>query len=1037
MKPNLRTGGLASWSIRRPVAITMLSLTVAVLGLFAFGRLNIDLLPKLIYPEVRVRVIDPGVPARIMEDQVTRLLEEQLAITEGAIAIQSQTSEGTSSIDLTFPYGTDIDIALRDASTRLDRAKRFLPDTIDPPTIYKRDPSQIPVMELIVSSDGRDETALREWVDYEFARWFLNIEGVAATEVGGGLVREIQIEVDQEKLASRGLELADVINTLKNENLDVASGTLYSGNRQLSARTHGRLQSVQELSRLPILRNGESGLHNITRLGDVARTLDTHQDERLRVRLNGVPGVKLSIQKQPQANTVAVVDSVTERLAWFEQQNLLPDDIRIEKVGDQSSYVRAALTSASMAALSGALLATLAVYLFLGNWRGTFIIASAIPLAMLITLSIMGASGLTLNIMSLGGLALGVGILLDNTIVMLENISRHQASTTDNETAAIEAAAEITSAITASTTTNLAAVIPFLFIGGLIALLFNELIITLSASILASLLVALTLVPALGARMQHRTTAPATQAIMQWLQNKYIAMLQKSLGRPAIVFVVTLPLLFASVWILSNSKEVFLPDMDQGQINISVTGDPGIRLDELDRAMMQIESLLLQKTEVHSVFTTSGGFVFGRMAREISNQGSFNVQLTPVTERDTDSKTWSQNIKKEIDALQLSGYTVRTTVSGIRGIRLGESDKDVSLRIQGSDLDTLTRLGNDITQRIRDIPSISDVQHSYEEQSVELVLEINRERAADYGLHAQQIGAALNIALDGEIISDYFSGDRKYDLRLRLNKSRIQSIRDLDSIIVGMKNNRAIRLRDVGHLEILPAPATIYRDSQRRMVEISATLQPGITLEEAMADINSTLNDFALPEGYNIYDGSALDSLREGKKTGGILLALALFLVMVVMAVQYESVSNPLIIIFGATFSIIGVAFSLWLFLDGEFSMPAKIGMILLVGIVVNNSIILLEQIGIQRESGHDLFNAISSAASLRLRPILMTTLTSVVGTLPLSLGLGEGSEMLQPLATVTVFGLIFAMIISLLLVPTVYYLVNGRRMQTEKQKHE
>jgi hydrophobe/amphiphile efflux-1 (HAE1) family protein len=1029
MKQRTRSGGLAAWSIRRPVAITMLSLTVVVIGLFAFEQLNIDLLPRLIYPEVRVRVLDPGVPARIMEDQVTRQLEEQLAITENAIAIQSQTSEGSSSIDLTFPYGTDIDIALRDASTRLDRAKRFLPDTIDPPTIYKRDPSQIPVMEFVISSSERDELALRDWVDYEFARWFLNIEGVAATEVGGGLIREIQIVVDQEKLASRGLTLTDVVDTLNQENIDVSGGTLYSSNRQLSARTRGRLQSLQELSRLPLLRKGESGLNKTTRLGDVAKLLDTHEDERLRVRLNGVPGVKLSLQKQPQANTVAVVDAVNARLQWFKDQKLLPADIQIAKVGDQSSYVRSSLQNASMAALSGALLATLAVYLFLGNWRGTFIISSAIPLAMLVTLAIMGVSGLTLNIMSLGGLALGVGILLDNTIVMLENISRHQAQKSDHEQAAIDAAAEITSAVTASTTTNLAAVVPFIFIGGLIGLLFNELIITLSASILASLVVALTLVPALGARMPHTHATPFTAGFMQAAQKKYTRWLHASLQKPALIFIITVPLLVVSLWSLLNSKEVFFPDMDQGQISISISGDPGIRLQELDKAMTRIENLLREQDEVETVFTIAGGFVFGRTTRETPNQGTFNVQLKPLSERNVDSKTWSSTIKKKIEAMNLPGYTVRSTVSGIRGIRLGESDQDVSVRIQGNDLDVLARLGGDIATRIQDVTGIEDVRHSYEEQSTELVLDIDRNRAADLGLNARDIGEAINIALDGKVVSDYFAGDRKYDMRLRLDKTRIHSIQDMQRIIVGMKNGRAIRLSEIGKLSLQPAPATIYRDSQRRMVEISATLQAGYTLDDVMENVNARIAEIKLPEGYSLYDASALNTLREGQKIGQILLALALFLVMVVMAVQYESLTNPLIIIIGAVFSVIGVALGVIVMLHGEFSMPAKIGMILLVGIVVNNSIVLLEQVEIQREAGNDLLDALITGAQLRLRPILMTTLTSVVGTLPLSLGIGEGSEMLQPLAAVTVVGMILSMFISLLMVPTMYYLIHRNRV--------
>lgn len=1030
MTARIRTGGLATWSVRRPIAVTMLALTVVVIGLFSFDRLNVDLLPKLIYPEVRVRITDPGVPARIMEDQITRQLEEQLAITEGAISVQSTTTEGRSSVDLSFPYGTDIDIALREASTRLDRAKRFLPDTIEPPVIYKRDPAQIPVLELVVSSQTLDPVELRSWVDYEFSKWFLNIDGVASTEVGGGLTREIQIIIDQEKLAAAGFVFQDVIDTLQKENLDIASGTLYMEKRQLSTRTRGRFRDVKAIGQLPLVRDSQQNIDSAVRLSDVARVLDTHEDEKLRVRLNGTPGVKLSIQKQPTANTVAVVDAVLAQLEWFRAQGLLPSDIVVDKVSDQSTYVRYSLRNASMAALSGALLAMFIVYLFLGDLRRTLIISTAIPLAILVTFAIMGVSGLTLNIMSLGGLALGVGILLDNTIVILENISRHQAGETNNEQAAIEAAAEVTSAVTASTTTNLVAVLPFLFIGGIVGLLFSELIITLTAAIAASLMVALTLVPALGARIRKKPDARQSRIeyILNPLRRMYIGALEKVIRHSVWLFLITIPMMLFSAYILYDAKDEFFPDMDEGRIYIGITADPGTRLEQLDISVSRLEKLFMEDADVSSVFTTSGGRIFGRSEYQSSNTASITVQLKPLDVRSLNSKAWVKKVEQEIRTLQIAGMKIIMRVASIRGVRLGSGDDDVSIRISGPDLDILYESAEEVVRLIKDVPGIGNLSHSYEEQIEELVLNIDRERAADLDISAEDIGRALSSALNGLIISDYIEGDRQYDIRLRLPKVMTQSARDIMNIIVSVQANKIIRLKDVAVAEINPTPSEIRRDGQRRIVEIAASLKDDAVLSTVMKEIYQRLERVDLPEGYSLYDGGSLDTLKQGQQTGYILLGLALFLVMVVMAVQYESLTNPVIIIIGALFSIIGVAIGVETVLGDLLSMPAKIGIIMLVGIVVNNSIVLVEQIEIQREKGEALLAAILSAAQLRLRPILMTTLTTVVGMLPLAIGLGEGSEMLQPLATVIVFGLSFAMLVSMFIIPTLYFLMSRGR---------
>lgn len=1034
MRHRFRSGGLAAWSINRPIAVAMLALAVIVLGVFSIGRLSIDLLPHIIYPEVRVRILDPGVPANIMEDQITRQLEEQLAITEGAISIQSSTSEGRSNVDLSFPYGADIDLALRDASTRLDRAKRFLSTTIEPPIIYKRDPSQIPILELAISTTKRESRALRDWVDYDFSNWFLNIAGVASTEVGGGQQREIQILVDQERLASLGLDFNVIKTTLEKENRDYPGGRLYTGNREVSSRTSAKIIDPRQLGNLP-LKIDDNDEQNPIRIRDVARIIDTQEEARIRVRLNQNPAIKLSIQKQPEANTVDVVDAVMQRLSWLEQQNVIPDDISVSTTSDQSIFIRHALNNAITAVISGAILAMLVVYLFLGDLSRTIVIGLAIPLAIFVTLIIMALSGLTLNIMTLGGLALGVGMLVDNAIVMLENISRHQmADSTDDNEYAINAAREVNSAIVASTSTNLAAILPFLFIGGLIGLLFSELIITLSAAILASLVVALTVVPAYGAKYTRPTAGQsdrhAFNRAFTKVQHLYLELIRFILKKPLQVIFLLVPLLLFSVMYLTQGKQTFLPQMDEGNISVNIRADNGIQLEEMNSVVRQIESLFSADSEVKSVFATVGGFIFGRSEFESSHYSNIKVQLIPANKRHTDSHQWIRRNMKKINDMQLVGIKVHMRVSGIRGVRLSKGDDDISLRIQGDDIEILRQLANAVIDKLESLSGLSNLQQSYEDINEEVVVRIDRERSALLNITPEDIGDSLKAALDGIIVSRFQDQDRQYNIRLRIPRDEANNIASLENLLVGQKDNTPIRLRDVANLVTELTPNKIIRDNQRRIVEISASINGKSTASELLKQIDIRLSDLGLPEGYTLYDGGLKAQLQENRNTGYILLSLAIFLVFGVLAIQYESLRNPVIIMLAMPFTIIGVVSGLLVTMT-PLSMPVWLGLIMLAGIVVNNAIVLVEQIEIEREKGSELLEAIVASARLRLRPILMTTLTTAVGMLPLALGIGEGSEMLQPLAIVIVWGLIFSTMVSLIVVPSLYLLFYRQAART------
>ncbi len=1019
-RPNHRGGGLAAWAIKRPVATVILTLAVVVLGLFSLGSLSVNLLPDIIYPRINVRISDPGVSVGVMEERVTRQLEEQLAITEDATSVDSTTSEGSSVVRLGFEYGKDIDVALRDASTRLDRARRFLPKTIEAPIIYKRDPSQRPVMEYVVSSMDKSPVALRDWADNVFARWFYNIPGVAAVEVGGGLQREVRVLPDQQKLAGMGLTVADIVRVLNDNNINEPAGRMRLSGLEYGSRTEGRLTTLAQLAALPV----PVGDNETVRLDEVARIEDGHEEEKLRVRFNDIPGVKVSIQKQPQANTVAVVDNITARLDWLRANQLIDPDVRVNKVSDQSVYIRDSLRNAVWAVLAGSILAMLVVWLFLGSWRYTLIIGTAIPVSIFVSFIIMQMAGLSLNIMTLGGLALGVGMLVDSTIVMLENIARHrQLDDASPQRAGELAAAEVYSPVVASTTTNLVAVLPFLFIGGLVGLLFRELILTIVAAIAASLIIALTLVPSLAVRSRLASGRGLAERVMRRLARAYGWLLGKLITWRWLVFFLALAGSVVAAWMLANAKSGFLPDMDNGQVYMHLKADAGISLEGMDRKVRLVESLVQTQPDVLGVFTTSGGWIFGRTQRQIANMASIRVQLTPRSQRDMTSSQWARRFSKVVAAKGVPGLKVYVKASRIRGISAGNSDEGISLKIQGPNLDELVSLADRTISQLKDQPALSNLQHNMEDVRQEFVIDIDRVRAADMGLDLVNISRQIRTAMSGVQAGDLTVGDQSWPIRVMLPQDELNSPEALKSLLVfgETKDRPAVRLGDVATIEPEPAPAEILRENQRRTVEITASISPGYALSDAMAEVRSSMSEITMPKGYHYYLGDAATALQQGRNHSLVLLGLALFLVFVVLAVQYESLLNPLVILLSAPVSLIGVVIGLKL-TGMVVTMPVWLGVIMLAGIVVNNAIVLVDTIQQLYDDSGDLQDSVIEAARLRLRPILMTTLTTVAGMLPLAAGWGEGAEMLQPLAITIVSGLSFALLVSLALAPVLYY---------------
>ena len=1028
---------LPSLAIKRPIGTVALWSVVVVLGAFYVTRLPLDLLPQIIYPQIRASVTYPGVAPEVMEEQVTKVLETALATTENLVRLESETEEGRSGVDLHFRYGTDINFALQDASKNLDRARSRLPDDAEPPTIFKFDPSQIPVYEVGFSSSQRSPVELRDWVDIRLRPQLLTVEGIASVDVSGGLSREIAVTLDQERLRSYGLAVADILQALRDANQDVAAGTVTSPSFELVGKTEGKFRTVEDI-RSVLLPVPGAGQGRRIRLAEVASVEDTHREQRLWVRLDSVPAVKLSVRKQPDANTLAVARDVGRRLEQLAQSRFIPSDVRYEVIADQSFFTSNAVRGVRDAAVMGAALAMLVVLLFLGSVRKTVIIGLAIPLAVLAAFVMMGLGNLTLNIMSLGGLALGVGMLVDNAIVMLENIFRHRAQgASDSEEAAHRGSGEVTSAVVASTTTSLAAVVPFLLITGLAALIFKELILTISFAILASLGTALSLVPMLAAQLGkiRRTSGLERAGPIRWFDGRIDALRDWYRGVAGVAVrrrgwvlggaFLTLALAFV---VMRRLGSEFLPAVDDGNLTVNIQLPPGTAPTRTNELAMRLEELVWGMPNVRHVFTTAGGSLFGASTAERSGRGSITVILDPSTERPgMPAGRWVASLQRRIDSLAVPGARIFVRPPRIRGLRTNVSGSAVSINVQGDDLAELRRIGADVIRRIQGVRGLESVEPSAEEASPQLLVALDRQRAADLGLNVAAVGQAVRVALDGAIPTRFTDRNQEYDIRVRLPRERFQSAEDLGAIALFAGPDRPIYLRDVATVQFKIGPSEIERSNQNRQYRVNGDVNEALaSVGEVNREVRARLADMPLPDGYGLVYGGEEETIRENQRNLIVVTLLAVFLVWVVLAVQYESVTNPFVILASVPLALVGVVALLWV-TGTPLSAPAWLGVILLAGIVVNNAILLVEYVELARhEQGLEAAEAVVEAGAVRMRPILMTTGTTVLGMLPLAFGIGEGTELMRPLAISVVGGLSISMLLTLIVIPCAYLIVHA-----------
>ena len=1030
---------LSAIAIKRHIGTLMLTLAIIVVGVFFLFRLQVDLLPAITYPRIGVRVSAPGVTPEVILEEIAKPLEEALSATEGVTQIYSSTREGSTRINLYFPPGSNLDRALTDTTATFNRNRDLLPDLVTESRVFKYAPSQLPIYEFALESESLGDRDLRIFADEELSRELSIIAGVAAVDVSGGVEEEIRLEVDKTYLHALGIDLDRVTETIRESDRDTAGGRLRGAAGEPLIRTLGKFDSLDEVANLSIP-VGDDRIY----LKDIATIIDRNAEQRVFVTLNGKPAVKISIEKQPDANTVTVIGEVEQKLARLKESGLIPDEMALVTTRNESQFITNSISNVAIAGVTGTLLSAIAVFLFLGSLRQTFIVVTVIPLATLVAIILMKLWGLSLDIFSLGGLALGVGIVVDNSIVMLENISDRVSEVKRKEEVleqAIIASNEVESALIASTATNLVAVLPFLLVGGLFSLLFRSLILTVSFAIAASLLLALTVVPMLTSRLlavgrsRNASALPRSSGVRDlpfliWfakgfdsLTQIYRNTLQKVVRYRLFVLLLVFTILGGGSYALSQelSQEI-LPRINTGEAVLFARFPPGTNLATNQKITSAVDEIIMAQPETEYAFTVKGGFIFGSTTIENLLRSSSTITLKPNTNVDA----FRAKINAEFSKLNLVNTTLRVFPQSVRGLTLNNSpvNADIDLILQGRDIPLLESTGERVLKILSEKAQLASFRPDNDSKQPEIQIIPDRQRLADAGLTVTELGNTVQNAIAGSVVTQLERDNRLIDIRVQLDPNSRQSIAALETLPLLTANNDPIQLRDVAKLTIGEAPGEIQRIDRRSVYIMVGSLNEDVNLSDAIAEVKSILSEIDLPAGITVLPSYAAASSLELQSALKLLGGLATFLVFVVMAVQYNSLLDPLIILLTVPLALAGGIFGLYV-TETAVGATVLVGAILLVGIVVNNAIVMLEKASqLYQTENYTRKDAIITAATTRLKPIMMTTITTVLGMFPLAIGIGEGGEFLQPLGIVVFSGLALATLLTLFIIPCVYVLV-------------
>lgn len=1024
-------------SIKRPAGTIMMMIVIMAVGIAGFLRLPTNMLPDITYPMVKVYVYWNGATPEQIENEVATVIERKMATVDNLDYLESTSEEGVYTLLVNFDFSVDRDVAYQDVLAKMGLVKKELPQDILEPVVFKADPSQLPVVELLVSSDNMSLTQLRTWVENEFQEEFASVKGSAGTALSGGMMREIRVHIDPIKLQGYQISIDEISSRLKNENIDLVGGRVTTENHDYVIRTYGEFASMTEIENLVIRKQGNDAQ---VLLKDVAQVEDHHKLQRIRTKYNGKEGVRISIFKQADANAVTVSDDIALRMTELKEE--LPPSTRIEMIYDQAEYVRLATNGVRDAMLLAALLVTLVTAFFLSGWRRVFSLILSLPVTLLGTFFIMELLGFSINIFTLGGLVVAMTVVLDNSVVMLENITRIQQTEPGTKNAVEKGAVQISGAIITATLTFLSLFVPFLLVPGMASLLFRELVITIAVIIFLSMIVSLTVTPMLMAQLypdskpikrKHSFIVSISDLFINGLIYLYKPILRWSLKLRWLVLLFFLLLLIPGYYFLQKTGSEFLPAADDGLITVKVIMPTGTAMEETDKVLQQVETVISQQDFIHGFATLAGGKVWGLVTTENSFEGELNIQLVPAAERPMDTDEYVEKIRPVVmKAVKVPGATIKVFHTKMKGIRqTGQFDIELEiLASRNESIQDIYRQASLIRNELKDIDYLTGLDISLRLTKPEYQIRVDRAKAFDLNISYEEIANTVKTMVGGTVPTRYKDGAYYYPIRVIMDEREIVSASDLENIYISNNQGVKIPLKTIANVLKATGPVQIDRKNQDRVIKVTANVS-GKSVGEATNDLKQILNQYNLPAGYKMNYGGQSQMLSENMSQMIYILLFALFLGYAVMVLYFESFLKPLIILIRIPLSLAGISFALYI-TGTSISITTLIGIIMLTGMEINNGVLLLTFIDELREQGIGIVDAIKQAAMVRLRPILITDINSLFGLIPLAFAFGDGTEMLKPMAIVVIGGLLFGLLLVFIFIPVVYMILYGKRDEVQ-----
>ena len=1032
---------LPAFAVNRRVTTAMIALILVVVGAVSFSRLGLDYFPDLEYPTVSVITTYRGASPDDIENSITRTVEQTVSSVNGVKKVSSITSEGVSVVQVEFEWGTKLDFAAQDIRDQIGLYKSYLPKGASDPLVVKFNLGQLPIVFWGVTGN-RPAAELKDLIEDEVARRLERIDGVAAAQVFSMDTREIQVVVDKNALQSHGLSLDRIVGALYMDNANLPAGHLIEGHRDYLVRTLGEYESLDDIRNTIV---GATSAGAPIYIRDVAEVRDAFKESRYIGRIDGKNGLFLLVTKRSGANTAVVGDAVHKELETL--RKALPADIAFRPVMDQSKMVKSVVKDTADNAWQGGVLAILLIFVFLLNWRPTLIIGIAIPLSIITTFIALYFAGYTLNLLTLGGLALGIGMLVDNAIVVIENMFRHVQEGKDAKEAARIGTSEVGMAITASTLTTIVVFLPMVFATGISGRLTRGLALSITFSLVSSLFVALTVVPMLASILFKRKTGTGEGAAgsgrktfgREFTKAKafYRRALEWALGRRKLVLIGAVALLAGSIALVPTLGTEFMPTFDMDMASLKIALPAGSSLEETDRVARIVEGVLRGQPEVDVISTQIGSSAEDNpQDQSFSEQttgpheGQFFIGLVPKTERKLSNTEVVEAIRAKLPRLE----GVKIEALDMQAMFLGSVMTPVEIKVFGKDLGELRRLADGIIARISSVPGLRDVTHTLSQAKPEYHIKIDRDRTSRFGLTVNQVEAAVQTATVGQVATRYREKGDEFDIRVRFRGEFRETIDQVKQIPILTPLGRSIALEQVADIDAGTGPVRIQRENQARRVSITGNIS-GRDLGSVVKDVKARIADVerGLPAGYFLEIGGSYEQMTETFLILAGVFALALLLVYMVMASQFESFLHPFIIMFTIPLCFIGVVAGL-LISGRPVNLPVWIGLILLAGVAVNNAIVMIDYMNQLRKRGIEKTEAILQGAVTRLRPVLLTALTTVLGTFPMAFSKTAGAEMRNPLAITLLGGLMATTLLTLFVIPIMYSLFERVSFTKEKK---